>query len=285
MQYEQCRRVMRRLVDGASMRLPILAAITAALSPLTACAVDCTLDDAGRTASRAPHAPDAPLPGSRRYALVERFCAGPGAAAQAMPAPRAAQLALYERGAASVVLRDDAAPVATPPSIPTATAAPPLSPSRTQTQRIVGLAPTLSDAARRHDIDPLLLHAIAHVESRHNEQAISPAGARGVMQVMPATARRFGMVDPQRELLQAPLNVEVSAAYLKTLQRRFGNDLTLVLAAYNAGEGAVEKHRRTVPPYAETRAYVRQVLDAYEGLRRLVLGQAGPAAYPPGRTQ
>ncbi len=147
-------------------------------------------------------------------------------------------------------------------------------PTSSQTQRIIGLAPVLGNAAQRYGIDPLLLHAIAHVESRHQAEAISPAGARGLMQVMPATARRFGLTDPVRELMQAPLNVEVSAAYLKTLQARFGNDLPLVLAAYNAGEGAVERNGRQIPPYAETRAYVRQVLDAYDALRQLTRGVA-----------
>lgn len=132
-------------------------------------------------------------------------------------------------------------------------------------QRALQLAPAVDEVARRHDIDPLLLHAIAHVESRHNTMATSPAGARGVMQVMPATARRFGVATAQS--LQEPrTNLEVSASYLKTLQRRFGNDLTLVLAAYNAGEGAVEKHGRRVPPYAETQSYVRQVLAHYRQL-------------------
>jgi lysozyme len=132
-------------------------------------------------------------------------------------------------------------------------------------QRALQLAPAVDEVARRHDIDPLLLHAIAHVESRHDTRATSPAGARGVMQVMPATARRFGVAAAQA--LQEPrTNLEVSASYLKTLQRRFGNDLMLVLAAYNAGEGAVEKYGRRVPPYAETQSYVRQVLAHYRRL-------------------
>ena len=131
--------------------------------------------------------------------------------------------------------------------------------------RAEALAPQVDAVARRYDIDPLLLHAIAHVESRHNPAARSPAGALGVMQVMPATGARFGVAQP--EALQQPgTNLEVSAAYLKTLQQRFGNNLSLVLAAYNAGEGAVERHGRHVPPYAETQSYVRQVLDRYRVL-------------------
>ena len=127
------------------------------------------------------------------------------------------------------------------------------------------LSPQVDAVARRHAIDPLLLHAIAHVESRHNPAARSPAGALGVMQVMPATGARFGVAQPEA-LQQSGTNLEVSAAYLKTLQQRFGNNLSLVLAAYNAGEGAVERHGRHVPPYAETQSYVRQVLDRYQVL-------------------
>jgi soluble lytic murein transglycosylase-like protein len=128
--------------------------------------------------------------------------------------------------------------------------------------RALALAPQVDAVARRHDIDPLLLHAVAHVESRHNPGAVSHAGARGVMQVMPATAARFG-VDQAGALHHAPTNLEVSAAYLKTLQGRFGTNLPLVLAAYNAGEGAVERYGRRIPPFAETQSYVKQVLAKY----------------------
>ena len=145
-------------------------------------------------------------------------------------------------------------------------------PSGPAVQRILALVPKVAEVARRYGIDPLLLHAVAHVESRHRADARSHAGARGVLQVMPDTARRFGLDDPQRELLQPELNLQVGAEYLKALQARFGNDLPLVLAAYNAGEGAVEKYGRRIPPYPETQAYVREVLATYAELRRRVLG-------------
>jgi soluble lytic murein transglycosylase-like protein len=137
--------------------------------------------------------------------------------------------------------------------------------------RIRDLAPLVADVAQRHGIDPLLLHALAHIESRHQAHAISPAGARGVMQVMPATGRDMGVAQPA-ELLTPQANLEASARYLKRLQARFGNDLRLVLAAYNAGEGAVERHGRRVPPFAETQAYVRNVLAVYDVLRRRLAG-------------
>jgi soluble lytic murein transglycosylase-like protein len=133
-------------------------------------------------------------------------------------------------------------------------------------ERIVALAPGVLDAARAHGLDPLLLHAIAHVESRHNPQAVSPAGARGLMQVMPATAQRFGVTDPERSLHDAGTNLRASAALLRTLQRRYGADLRLLLAAYNAGEGAVARHGNDVPPYPETQAYVRDVSAIYRRL-------------------
>ena len=95
------------------------------------------------------------------------------------------------------------------------------------------------------------------------------------MQVIVPTARRFG-VNAAHELHHPETNLDVSARYLKVLQRRFGNDLPLVLAAYNAGEGAVEKYGRRIPPYRETQGYVRKVMSEYELLRRVSLRQPAP---------
>lgn len=122
--------------------------------------------------------------------------------------------------------------------------------------------------AESYDIDPLLLHAIAQVESRYNPWAVSHAGALGLMQVMPATAKRFGVMDPELELRDPLTNLKVSSAYLKTLQSMFGNNLHLVLAAYNAGEGAVIKYGRNIPPYRETEDYVRKVIERYLELKQ-----------------
>ena len=143
------------------------------------------------------------------------------------------------------------------------------------TSRPAVFAPLIDRAARAHDIDPLLLHAIARVESRHKPGAISHAGAHGLMQVIVPTARRFG-VNAAHELHHPETNLDVSARYLKVLQRRFGNDLPLVLAAYNAGEGAVEKYGRRIPPFRETQGYVRKVMSEYELLRRVSLRQPAP---------
>ena len=176
-------------------------------------------------------------------------------------------------------------PAAAPVRAPTAPAAPaarPITPARGQPAmpaslvRALRWAPTVDRIAADHALDPLLLHAIARVESRHDPLAVSQAGARGLMQVMPATGARFGVGDAQA-LHDAPTNLEVSARYLQLLERRFGGQLPLVLAAYNAGEGAVERHGRRIPPYAETRDYVRKVLHEYERLRSV---SARPGAAP-----
>lgn len=205
------------------------------------------------------------------------------------PAPAAgAGFALTERLCGTTLARTPSTAAAPEPlpSITTATAAPEVpcttprliaptvQPARdgAGAARVRALAPLMAAVAQRHDIDPLLLHAVAHIESRHQTQAISPAGARGLMQVMPATGRSMGVEAPDHALLTPEANLEASARYLKRLQARFGNDLTLVLAAYNAGEGAVERHGRRVPPFAETQAYVRNVLAVYAELRRRLAG-------------
>jgi soluble lytic murein transglycosylase-like protein len=178
----------------------------------------------------------------------------------AATAHEAAQLRLYDAASDEGAIRNASAL----PADANATAAGPFNATQ---RRVLALAPRVLAVARAYDIDPLLLHAIAHVESRHNPEARSAAGALGLLQVMPATARRFGVEAGPGALYDPAVNLEVGAAYLKSLQARFGNDLELVLAAYNAGEGAVERHGRSVPPYAETRAYVRQVLAEYGTLR------------------
>lgn len=203
----------------------------------------------------------ATAPSGSKFSLIETQCP---ALAEPAQVRRAAQLDLYS---VSLPLGDAAAPTAPvlvpPVMLPVPAADEPLG---RDGLRVLSLAPALTAAARANDLDPLLLHAIAHVESRHNPNAVSPAGARGVMQVMPATAQRFGVTDPQRSLLDPQTNVNASAALLRTLRARYGDELRLVLAAYNAGEGAVEKHGRNVPPYAETQAYVRDVLAIYRRL-------------------
>lgn len=123
----------------------------------------------------------------------------------------------------------------------------------------------IAAAARTHRVDPLLLHAVIKQESGYRQRAVSHAGARGLMQVMPATGRSLGVADPQ-SLFDADVNIAAGAKLLSALWQRFDGDVDLVLAAYNAGEGAVMKYGRKVPPYRETRDYVAKVKDNYRSL-------------------
>jgi hypothetical protein len=121
--------------------------------------------------------------------------------------------------------------------------------------------------ADEYRIDVHLLSAIAHVESRFNMRAVSPKGALGLMQVMPATGQRYGVSEPQMLLTDAAINLRVSAEYLRDLADLFDARLDLVLAAYNAGEGAVRRYGDRVPPFAETKSYVAAVLRTYDAFK------------------
>jgi hypothetical protein len=113
-------------------------------------------------------------------------------------------------------------------------------------------------AARRHGLDPGLVMAVVSVESGFRPEAVSPKGARGLMQLMPRTAESLGVVDA----FDPAQNLDGGARHLGQLLTLYGGDLVKALAAYNAGEGAVERHGG-VPPYRETRAYVKKVLERY----------------------
>ncbi len=119
----------------------------------------------------------------------------------------------------------------------------------------------VEQAARRYGLDPALVDAVVRAESGYDPQATSPAGAAGLMQLMPATARALGVADPY----DPAQNVEGGVRYLRGLLDRFG-DVALALAAYNAGPGAVVRFGG-VPPYRETRAYVERVLSTWQRLR------------------
>ncbi|MDT0139369.1 lytic transglycosylase domain-containing protein [Acidovorax sp. PRC11] len=129
-------------------------------------------------------------------------------------------------------------------------------------RRADALAPLIESAAQRHAVDPHLVRAVIQVESGYAPHARSPKGAIGLMQLMPATAARFGAAT-EEEILSPAVNVDVGVRYLRFLTDRFGGRTDLVLAAYNAGEGAVIRHGYRVPPYRETLDYVRKVLDLY----------------------
>ena len=131
-------------------------------------------------------------------------------------------------------------------------------------ETIVSVPQLVEDAAKRHDVDPLLVHSVIQTESNYNPHAISPKGAQGLMQLMPATARRFGV----RNSFDVKENIEGGVRYLKYLGTLFPDDPRLAIAAYNAGEGAVWKYGNTIPPYRETTQYVERVSARYGKARR-----------------
>ena len=164
-------------------------------------------------------------------------------------------------------------------------------PKTTQTKRLVQLTsmpmnPSLGgfttgnsdvdsyivESGKRNSVDPLLLYSIMHQESSFKPRAMSYKGARGLMQLMPFTASRFGVTniwDPKQ-------NIEGGARYMRFLLNLFNGDVRLALAGYNAGEGAVMKYGYQVPPYAETREYVRRIGNRYSMIRDpQALAQAG----------
>ena len=130
-----------------------------------------------------------------------------------------------------------------------------------------GVRSLVEDSARTYGVDPLLVHSVIEVESNYNQYAVSPKGAEGLMQLIPSTARRFGVTNS----FDAKENIDAGVRYLKHLQSLFPDNLRLSLAAYNAGEGAVAKYK-TVPPYRETEDYVSRVGKRYDELK----GHAAP---------
>lgn len=112
----------------------------------------------------------------------------------------------------------------------------------------------IAAAARQHGVEEAIVRAIIHAESAYNPNALSRVGAQGLMQLMPATARRFGVSNA----FDAGQNIQGGVQYLAWLLKRFNGDLTLAAAGYNAGEGAVDKYKG-VPPYSETQRYVQRV--------------------------
>jgi soluble lytic murein transglycosylase-like protein len=128
--------------------------------------------------------------------------------------------------------------------------------------------PLIRQAASKHGIDPALVKAVIAAESGFNPQAVSPKGAIGLMQVIPDTGARYGVTGDARRTVAQKLadpktNIITGVRYLSDLLRMFSGNLELVLAAYNAGEGAVQKHGNDIPPYAETQNYVKTVLQFY----------------------
>lgn len=122
----------------------------------------------------------------------------------------------------------------------------------------------VNSAAEQYQVDPALVHAVIAVESNYNPYAVSPVGAQGLMQLMPATAKQLGVSNA----FNAEENIRAGVRHLKELQRRYNGDNRLALAAYNAGAGAVKKYG-WIPPYRETQDYVYKVGKRYGDAQRL----------------
>jgi soluble lytic murein transglycosylase-like protein len=126
----------------------------------------------------------------------------------------------------------------------------------------------------RQGVDPRLIHAVIWQESKYKNEAVSHVGAQGLMQLMPATAKRFNCADAN----DAESNVEAGTKYLRWLLKRFDGDVTLALAAYNAGEGNVDKYEG-VPPFDETQNYVRIITGRYGKTFHPVLSPEDAVSY------
>jgi hypothetical protein len=148
------------------------------------------------------------------------------------------------------------------------------------------IRPLMREAAQQHGIDFELVQAVIAAESGYNRQAVSPKGAVGLMQIMPATGERYGVVGDKPvtngkpvkgarstsdKLFDPKTNLAVGTRYLRDLMRLFPERLDLVLAAYNAGEGAVQRNGNQIPPYRETQNYVQTVMALYQALKPPVL--------------
>jgi len=128
-------------------------------------------------------------------------------------------------------------------------------------RKAAAYAGSIDLAARKYTIDKELIQAVIAVESCFNRKAVSPAGAEGLMQLIPATADRFGVADS----FNARQNILAGSRYLKWLLKRYNNNLKFAVAAYNAGEGRVDRYKG-IPPFKETKHYVKNVMALYAKL-------------------
>lgn len=132
--------------------------------------------------------------------------------------------------------------------------------AKPMTGRVDEYAPQVEAAASELGLESALVHAVITAESGYNPAAVSRKGAQGLMQLMPQTAKRYAVKDP----LDPAQNIRGGARYLRDLLDLFENDVELAVAAYNAGENAVLKYGRQIPPYRETLAYVPKVMGLYQ---------------------
>jgi len=121
----------------------------------------------------------------------------------------------------------------------------------------------IHDSATRYNLDPNLIHSVISIESNFNPKAVSPKNARGLMQLMPRTAQLMGVKDA----FDPGQNIDGGSHYLSDLLKKYGNNLNLALAAYNAGPDSVDRYGRRVPPYLETMKYVQRIAKTYAKLK------------------
>ena len=175
----------------------------------------------------------------------------------ALPNPASAQIYSWRDGNGNLVLanKPKAGAGQIVRSYPAARSAAVPAQSQRSSDRARMYDSLIAEHARANDVRPDLVRAVVQVESAFNPYARSPKGAQGLMQLMPATAQRFGV----KNAYNPEENVRAGVAYLRQLLDRYGDDEELALAAYNAGPGAVDKYGQNVPPYAETKNYVAQI--------------------------
>lgn len=174
----------------------------------------------------------------------------------ALVRPADAQIYMWRDAAGQMVLsdkpREDAGPVQTF-AVERATTG--VRATRAPDAKSAEFDPLIDEHASAHGVDPDLVRAVIQVESAFNPRAVSPKGAMGLMQLMPATASALGVVNP----FDPAQNIGGGVRYLKQLLARYDERVELALAAYNAGPGAVDRYGQAVPPYRETRDYVRRI--------------------------
>ena len=134
----------------------------------------------------------------------------------------------------------------------------------------------IHDAAARYHLDPTLIHSVISIESNFDPKAVSRKNARGLMQLMPRTAELMGVKDS----FDPAQNIDGGSHYLSDMLKKYGNDVTLALAAYNAGPDSVDKYGRRVPPYLETMKYVQRIAKTYAKLKADALNPATGLSLP-----
>jgi soluble lytic murein transglycosylase-like protein len=204
--------------------------------------------------------PQAPAPAQRRFiywSVTERKW-------KPVPVPSAGALRAARSAAAEVSDYVEAQPRVSnaPPSTTGGKKSKPSAYANLTSGRLVTSAEVekaIKDAAQRHEVDPNLVRAIIQIESGFNTHAVSRKGALGLMQLMPSTARKLKVNNP----FDPAQNVDAGVRHLRGLLDNYKGDIPLTLAAYNAGEGAVARNGNNIPPFAETREYVRRITNLY----------------------